>query len=46
MMEAFITEVKGYQKENDNAKWKAVSNCGYKLEIWFGQTLKKYEEGL
>jgi hypothetical protein len=42
----YYIEVKGYKKSNDDAKWKAVADSGYKLEVWFEQTLEKFEEGL
>jgi hypothetical protein len=39
----YYVETKGYEREHDKEKWKAVEDLGYKLEIWWEQTLEKYE---
>jgi hypothetical protein len=39
----FYVETKGYIREHDEEKWKATKEQGYKLEVWFDETLKKYE---
>lgn len=35
--------MKGYERENDKLKWNAVISLGYKLEIWYHDTILKYE---
>ena len=40
----YYIEVKGYERENDKLKWKSIQDKGYKLEIWFLETIKKHEK--
>lgn len=40
----YYIEVKGYEKENDKLKWNAVKSLGYKLEVWFENTIRYYEQ--
>lgn len=42
----YYIEVKGYERENDKLKWKSVKNKGYKLEVWFLETIEKHENNL
>jgi len=42
----YYVEVKGYTRPIDEIKWRAVRDLGYKLEIWFSGTLRKYESCL
>jgi hypothetical protein len=37
----YYVEVKGKKVDNDELKWKAVRNKGYKLEIWFKEDIFK-----
>lgn len=38
----YYLEIKGYKRENDDLKWKAVRDFGYKLKVWFDKDIKKY----
>lgn len=40
----YYIETKGYVHENDELKWKATRDKGYKLEVWFNEEIKKYEK--
>lgn len=40
----YYIQVKGRIRENDEIKWKTVKQNGYKIEIWFIDTIKKYEK--
>ena len=37
----YYLEVKGYKKENDELKWKAVIDAGHKLEVWYKKDIFK-----
>jgi hypothetical protein len=37
-------EVKGRKMENDEFKWKAVRELGYRLDVWFIEDIKKFEK--
>lgn len=39
----YYIETKGYKKNDDELKWKAVKDNGYKLEIWFDKEIKNKE---
>lgn len=38
----YYLETKGYKRENDELKWKAVKYLGYELKIWYDRDIKKY----
>ncbi|MCK9273220.1 hypothetical protein M0P65_06785 [Candidatus Gracilibacteria bacterium] len=40
----YYIEVKGYEKDADKYKWESVRNLGFKLEVWFNETITKYEK--
>jgi len=42
----YYIETKGYKKDNDELKWKAVRDKGYKLEVWFEENILKEESSL
>ena len=42
----YYIETKGYKKDNDELKWKATIDKGYKLKIWFEQDIIKKEKEL
>jgi hypothetical protein len=39
----YYIETKGYKKDNDELKWKATRDKGYKLEVWFDDDIKEKE---
>ena len=39
----YYIETKGFEKENDKLKWKAVRDKGHQLEIWFKKDIEKQE---
>jgi hypothetical protein len=39
----YYIETKGYKKDNDELKWKAVRDKGYKLIVWFNEDIKRNE---
>mgnify|MGYP001378706026 CR=1 FL=1 len=39
----YYIETKGRVVENDKYKWNTVKDFGYKLEIWFDDTIRYYE---
>lgn len=39
----YYLETKGFKKENDDLKWKAVRDKGFDLIVWFGNDLSKEE---
>lgn len=42
----YYIEVKGYTKDNDELKWQATRNKGYKLVVWFNEDIIKKEKEL
>lgn len=38
-------EVKGFVRDNDELKWKAVRKQGFKLEVWFKEDINKWSYG-
>ena len=44
--EFYYVEVKGFKIDNDDFKWKAVKDAGYKIEVWFLNTINKHEKEL
>lgn len=41
--EFYYIETKGYKKNDDELKWQATRNKGYKLEVWFDEEIRKNE---
>lgn len=41
---SMFVETKGYERENDPAKWEALKKLGHKLEIWTSKVLSLYEK--
>ncbi len=40
----YYIETKGFERENDKLKWKAVRDLGIKLLVWFNEDIKKEEK--
>ncbi len=39
----YYVETKGYMRENDELKWKAVRDLGYRLDVLFNEDIEKLE---
>lgn len=39
-------EVKGFIRDNDELKWKAVRDKGLTLEVWFKKDIDKWSHGV
>jgi len=39
----YYIEPKGYIREHDREKWDSVNKRGYKLEVWFKETIEHHE---
>lgn len=41
--EIYFIETKGRKTDNDELKWKAIRDLGFKLEVWFDKEIKEQE---
>ena len=40
----YFVETKGFKRENDDLKWKAVRDMGHQLEVWFNKDIEEKEK--